>query len=87
MIYDTTTQSITTRQGKNFEIVKESGLLYQELCSLPSGYILDGELYVHSDDVSFEALGVLRKTKKLSDEDKENLSKIGELTSWRIGEG
>ena len=76
MIYDTTAQSITTRQGKNFEIVKESGLLYQELCSLPSGYILDGELYVHSDDVSFEALGVLRKTKKLSDEDKENLSKI-----------
>jgi ATP-dependent DNA ligase len=76
MIYNTTIKSITTRQGKNFEIVKESGLLYQELCSLPSGYILDGELYVHSDDVSFEALGVLRKTKKLTDEDKKNLSKI-----------
>jgi ATP-dependent DNA ligase len=76
MIYDTTTKTITTRQGKNFAIVKESGLLYQELCSLPSGYVLDGELYVHSDDVSFEALGVLRKTKKLTEEDKKNLSKI-----------
>lgn len=76
MIFDTTTKSITTRQGKNFSIVKESGLLYQELCSLPAGYILDGELYVHSDDVSFEALGVLRKTKKLTDEDKNHLMKI-----------
>ena len=76
MIYDTTTKTITTRQGKNFAIVKESGLLYQELCGLPSGYILDGELYVHSDDVSFEALGVLRKTKKLTEEDKKNLMKI-----------
>ena len=79
MIYDTTSKTITTRQGKNFSIVKDSGLLYQELCSLPSGpsgYILDGELYVHSDDVSFEALGVLRKTKKLTEEDKKNLSKI-----------
>lgn len=76
MIYDTTTKSITTRQGKTFTIVKESGMLYEELCSLPSGYILDGELYVHSDDVSFEALGVLRKTKKLTEEDKKNLSKI-----------
>jgi ATP-dependent DNA ligase len=76
MIYDTTTKSMTTRQGKNFAIVKDSGLLYQELCSLPSGYIFDGELYVHSDEVSFETLGVLRKTKKLTDADKEDLSKI-----------
>jgi DNA ligase-1 len=76
MIYDSTTKSITTRQGKNFAIVKESGLLFQELSSLPNGYILDGELYVHSDDVSFEALGVLRKTKKLTEDDKKNLSKI-----------
>lgn len=76
MIYDTTTKSITTRQGKNFEIVKESGLLYDELCSLPKGYILDGELYVHSDDMSFEALGVLRKTKKLTEDDRRNLNKI-----------
>ena len=76
MIYDTTTKSVTTRQGKNFLIVKDSGLLYSELCSLPSGYILDGELYVHGDELSFEALGVLRKTKKLTEEDKIDLSKI-----------
>lgn len=76
MIYDTTTKSMTTRQGKTFGIVKESGLLYEELCSLPSGYILDGELYVHSDEVSFETLGVLRKTKKLTEEDRNNLGKI-----------
>ena len=76
MIYETTSKSMTTRQGKSFSIVKDSGLLYDELSSLPEGYILDGELYVHSEDVSFETLGVLRKTKKLTDEDRENLSKI-----------
>lgn len=76
MIFDTTTNSMTTRQGKEFSIVKQSGDLYKELCSLPDGYVLDGELYVHGNSVSFEALGVLRKTKKLTDEDKLNLSKI-----------
>jgi DNA ligase-1 len=86
MIFDTTTKTITTRQGKDLPIVKESGAgaggcaehydLYKELISLPSGYILDGELYVHGSEVSFEALGVLRKTKKLSEDDKKNLSKI-----------
>jgi ATP-dependent DNA ligase len=81
MIYNTTTQSITTRQGKEFTIVKQSGNLYKELCSIPKGFILDGELYVHNspqDDnkISFETLGVLRKTKTLSPKDKQNLEKI-----------
>ena len=76
MIYDSSLKTITTRQGKTFEIVKESKLLYEELSSIPKGYILDGELYVHSDDVTFETLGVLRKTKKLTDEDRINLNKI-----------
>jgi ATP-dependent DNA ligase len=84
MIYNTTSQTITTRQGKEFNIVKQSSKLYKELCSLPSGYILDGELYVHNspdiqdtqDKVSFETLGVLRKTKNLTKEDKTNLDKI-----------
>lgn len=76
MIYDTTTNTITTRQGKSFTIVKETKLLYEELCRLPKGYILDGELYVHSDDISFETLGVLRKTKKLSEDDRIKLNKI-----------
>lgn len=84
MIYNTTSQTITTRQGKEFGIVKQSSKLYKELCSLPSGYILDGELYVHNsldnqdtqDKVSFETLGVLRKTKNLTKEEVANLNKI-----------
>lgn len=74
MIFNTTTKSITTRQGKEFSIVKQSGKLYEELCSLPEGLVLDGELYVHNN--SFETLGILRKTKNLTQKDKENLSKI-----------
>lgn len=77
MIYNTTSKSITTRQGKEFNIVKQTSKLYKELCSLPEGYILDGELYVHnSNEVSFENLGVLRKTKSLTQQDKINLDKI-----------
>jgi ATP-dependent DNA ligase len=74
MIFNTTTKSITTRQGKEFSIVKQSGILYKELCSLPGGMILDGELYVHNN--SFETLGILRKTKNLTETDKQNLAKI-----------
>lgn len=81
MIYNTTTKSITTRQGKEFSIVKQTDSLYKELCSLPEGFILDGELYVHNspemtNKVSFETLGVLRKTKNLTKEDTLNLNKI-----------
>jgi ATP-dependent DNA ligase len=79
MIYNTTSKTITTRQGKEFLIVKESGQLYKELCSLPEGLILDGELYVHNspdDSITFETLGVLRKTKNLTQKDYSNLSKI-----------
>jgi ATP-dependent DNA ligase len=73
-IYNTTTGQITTRQGKEYNIVKESGKLYKELQKLPKGLILDGELY--SDKLKFEVLGVLRKTKKLSEEEVVNLEKI-----------
>lgn len=73
-LYDTTTKQITTRQGKEFTIVKQSGKLYEELLKLPPGFILDGELYTSS--VTFETLGVLRKTKELTTTDKLNLSKI-----------
>jgi ATP-dependent DNA ligase len=76
MVYNTTSNSITTRQGKNFNIIQDTEILFKELCSLPSGYILDGELYVHNDEVSFETLGVLRKKKALSNTDKLNLNKI-----------
>jgi ATP-dependent DNA ligase len=74
MIYNSTTKQMTTRQGKEYNIIKESGKLYEELLKLPKGYIFDGELY--TSKVNFEVLGVLRKTKKLTDEDNEHLSKI-----------
>ena len=73
-IYNTTTGQISTRQCKEYNIVKESGELYKELNSLPKGLILDGELYTNK--VNFEELGVLRKTKKLTKEDLLSLQKI-----------
>jgi DNA ligase-1 len=73
-IYNTTTKQITTRQGKEYSIVKQSGKLYKELQMLPKGLILDGELY--TSKVSFETLGVLRKSKELTEEDSCNLEKI-----------
>lgn len=74
MIYNSTTGQITTRQGKEYSIIKESGELYNELKKIPKGLILDGELYTNK--VNFEMLGVLRKTKKLTKNEKINLSKI-----------
>jgi len=73
-IYNTTTGQISTRMGKEYSIVKESGKLYQELQKLPKGLILDGELFTNK--VNFEVLGVLRKTKKLTKEELVNLQKI-----------
>ena len=73
-IYNTITGQISTRMGKEYNIVKESGKLYEELTSLPKGLILDGELYTNK--LNFETLGVLRKTKKLTEEELVNLQKI-----------
>jgi DNA ligase-1 len=73
-VYDTTTKKLTTRQGKAYSILKEHDKLREELSKLPKGLILDGELYTHN--LSFEELGVLRKTSKLTDNDKVNLLKI-----------
>jgi len=61
MVFNTTTKQITTRQGKDFSIVREAGTLYEELMSLPSGYVLDGELFHPA--LPFETLGILRKKK------------------------
>jgi hypothetical protein len=74
MLYNTTTKQITTRQGKEYSIIKESGKLYEELQKLPLGLILDGELYTNK--LNFETLGVLRKTKTLTKEELANLQKI-----------
>jgi DNA ligase-1 len=75
MIYDSTKRTITTRQGKDLPIIRQSGRLFDELDEIPPGLILDGELYVH-DGASFEALGVLRKTKNLSEKELSELQKI-----------
>jgi DNA ligase-1 len=71
MIYDSTTQSMTTRQGKEFTILKQSSL-YSELCSLPTGLILDGELC----GLPFEALGVLRRLTIVTEAEQQILSQI-----------
>lgn len=73
-IYNTTTGQISTRQGKEYNVIKESGELYKELKSLQKGLILDGELYTNK--VNFEELGVLRKTKKLTNNELLSLEKI-----------
>lgn len=73
-IYNTTTGQISTRTGKEYNIIKQSGKLYEELQKLPKGLILDGELYTNK--LNFEVLGVLRKTKQLTKEELINLQKI-----------
>jgi len=78
MIYDSDKKTITTRQGKELLVIKENAKeLFKELERISDGEILDGELYIHNDkDTTFETLGVLRKTKKLTKEDIINLEKI-----------
>lgn len=76
-IFNSQNSLITTRQGKELTIIKESKELYDELkllSTIAPGMIFDGEMY--TSDISFEALGVLRKTKKLTKDDYLNLSKI-----------
>jgi ATP-dependent DNA ligase len=72
MIYEN--GKCTSRQGKEFDIIKETSL-FKELQSIKSqqGIILDGELYIHGG--TFEHLGILRK-KKLLDSDKVKLEQI-----------
>lgn len=73
MIYNFNTQKCTSRQGKEFDIIKNTEL-YNELQAInDNNIILDGELYIHNG--IFENLGILRK-KKLSEEDKTKLNEI-----------
>lgn len=77
MIYNNFTKKCTSRQGKEFDVIKNTEL-FSELQSINlqeqiNDIILDGELYVHNG--IFENLGILRK-KKLSDEDKIKLNTI-----------
>lgn len=72
MIFNSSTGNCTSRQGKEFDIIKNTKL-YKELQSIKSNIILDGELYIHGG--IFEHLGILRK-KKLSNEDKLKIEQI-----------
>ena len=75
MIYNNLDKSCMSRQGKSFDIIKQT-LLYTELQNLfpqSNNLILDGELYLHGG--VFEHLGILRK-KKLTNNDIEKLQQI-----------
>jgi hypothetical protein len=74
MIYDSKNELITSRQGKHFDIIKESKVLMNELTQLKKyNLIFDGELYIHGG--TFEHLGLLRK-KKITEADKIKLEEF-----------
>lgn len=73
MIYDPVTDKMTTRTGKEFSILQESGI-HKQLRNIKLTFPVDGELYVHND-LRFEQYGVLRK-KTLTDKDIETINKI-----------
>jgi ATP-dependent DNA ligase len=80
MLFNPVTSKATSRTGKEYNILKTTQLyesLLRSVVGNPS-VCLDGELYLHDADFSFEKYGVLRKQKKenLTPEDKESLSKI-----------
>jgi ATP-dependent DNA ligase len=72
MIYNSKTQYCNSRQGKEFEIIRQTDL-YKELTKITGEFILDGELYLHNG--IFEHLGILRK-KKLSKDDIQKINQI-----------
>ena len=72
MIYNSLTKYCNSRQGKEFEILKETDL-YKELINITDNITLDGELYIHNG--IFENLGILRK-KKLKNNDLLILNQI-----------
>lgn len=73
MIFNPYTNKITSRTGNEFSVLYTTEL-YEQLKSLNSQYILDGELYCHQS-LKFEDYGVLRK-KKFNKYDLHVLNKI-----------
>ena len=71
LIYNSRDKSVLSRQGKSFDILKQSDLM-KELETLKD-LVFDGELYVHGG--VFEHLGILRK-KKITDEESVKLNQI-----------
>lgn len=73
MIFNPYTNKATSRTGNEFSVLYTTEL-YEQLKSLNSQYILDGELYCHQS-LKFEEYGVLRK-KKFNKDDLQVLNKI-----------
>jgi len=73
MIFNPYTNKITSRTGNEFSVLYTTEL-YDQLKSLNSQYILDGELYSHQN-LKFEDYGVLRK-KKFDKDDLQIINKI-----------
>ena len=71
---------MVSRGGKSYEILEKSDTnLKKELMMIRSKYpdfILDGELYIHDKNISFESYGILRKKEITKESDLNNLSKI-----------
>jgi ATP-dependent DNA ligase len=66
---------VTTRTGKEYAIFKQTQL-YKRLCEANLDVCLDGELYVHDSNFTFERYGVLRKQKNLTEQDFTTLNQI-----------
>lgn len=60
MIYNPHTKTMTSRTGKSFTVLQGTAL-DKELCGVDTEFHLDGELYFHNPNFSFENYGVLRK--------------------------
>lgn len=73
MIYDGINDRILSRTGKPYSILENTSL-HKELRKYKN-IILDGELYIHDKNFTFESYGVLRK-KKLAAGDEKKLSAI-----------
>lgn len=72
MLFNNNTSDMYTRSGKKYTILYNTEIHKQLIdINLP----LDGELYCHDSEFTFESYGLLRK-KKLTEKDKELLKKL-----------
>lgn len=72
MIYNHITNDMNSRNGKKYDALYDT-LIHKELKNIQLP--LDGEIYCHDSDITFETYGVLRKKKKNQD-DTEILNKL-----------
>lgn len=72
MVYNRETRDMSSRNNKKYTILYNTEM-HKELQSLD--LFLDGELYVHDSNYSFENYGILRK-KELKQEDTQQIGRI-----------